>query len=65
MPISDPQFLFMILVLPGLFGLTMIGEGVHKITTEDNSGLINIIFGLVFLGVVAIAYIFFTRYYQK
>ncbi len=58
MPVNDPQFLFMILALPSLFGLTLIGEGVHKITTEDNSGFINILFGVVFIVIVVLAYFF-------
>ncbi len=60
MAVTDPQFIYMILVLPTLFGLTLIGEGVHKLTTEDNSGYISVFFGIVFIIVVILAYFFFS-----
>ena len=48
---SDPQFLYMILVLPSLFGLTLMGEGIYKCVHEEWSGLISVFFGFWF-GVV-------------
>jgi len=59
---TDPQFIYMILVLPGLFGVTLIGDGIYKLAHDQSSGMINIIFGFVFLGVVAFAYFFFSVY---
>jgi uncharacterized membrane protein YdjX (TVP38/TMEM64 family) len=59
---SDPQFLYMILVLPSLFGLTLIGEGLNKIIHEETSGLISIVFGVIFIGMVVFAYFFFSNY---
>jgi uncharacterized YccA/Bax inhibitor family protein len=59
---TDPQFLYMILVLPSLFGLTLIGDGLNKMMHDDTGGLISIIFGLVFIGVVIFAYLFFSNY---
>ncbi len=32
---KDPQFLYMILVLPSLFGLTLMGEGIYKCIHEE------------------------------
>ncbi|HSX48873.1 MAG TPA: hypothetical protein VLE44_01285 [Candidatus Saccharimonadales bacterium] len=52
----------MILVLPSLFGLTLIGEGLHKIFNEEWSGFISVLFGLAFVGVVIFAYLFFSSY---
>lgn len=57
---SDPQFLYMILVLPSLFGLTLIGEGVSKIMHEEYGGWLSVIFGSLFIGVVILAYFFFS-----
>lgn len=58
---TDPQFLYMILVLPSLFGLTLIGDGVNKVVHEENSGgVLSIIFGVVFIAAVVGAYIFFS-----
>ncbi|EKD62772.1 MAG: hypothetical protein ACD_52C00061G0002 [uncultured bacterium] len=59
---KDPQFLYMILVLPGLFGLTLIGEGLNKLIHEEWVGFISIIFGLAFLGIVVFTYLFFSSY---
>lgn len=57
---TDPQFLYMILVLPSLFGLTLVGEGLNKIFHQEWSGLISLIFGIAFIAVVVFAYFFFS-----
>ena len=62
MSASDPQFLYMILVLPSLFGLTLVGDGLNKMMHEENGGVISILFGLIFIGVVVFAYLFFSSY---
>jgi hypothetical protein len=58
----DPQFLYMILVLPSLFGLTLLGEGLSKVIHEEKSGMISMVFGFMFIGVVVFAYLFFSTY---
>lgn len=65
MSATDPQFLYMILVLPALFGLTLIGEGLNKIVHEEWNGLISIVFGLMFIAVVIFAYLFFSTYLKQ
>lgn len=62
---SDPQFLYMILVLPSIFGLVLIGEGLNKVTHEEWTGLISIVFGLIFVGVVIFAFFFFSTYLNQ
>jgi hypothetical protein len=59
---TDPQFLYIILLLPSIFGLTLIGEGFHKIINEEWSGIISVIFGLVFIAIVIGAYLFFSSF---
>ncbi len=59
---SDPQFLYMVLVLPSLFGLTLVGDGLNKIIHEETGGIISIIFGVIFISVVVFAYLFFSQY---
>ena len=59
---KDPQFLYMILVLPSLFGLTLMGEGIYKCVHEEWSGLISVFFGVIFIGMVVFAYLFFSSY---
>lgn len=57
---TEPQFLYMILVLPSLFGLTLIGEGLNKVLKDEKQGWLSIIFGILFIGVVIFAYWFFS-----
>jgi uncharacterized membrane protein HdeD (DUF308 family) len=52
----------MILVLPSLFGFTLLGEGINKVVHEEWSGILSVIFGLMFIGAVAFAYFFFSSY---
>jgi hypothetical protein len=59
---TDPQFLYMILVLPSLFGLTLVGEGINKVVHEEWSGILSIVFGFLFLGAVIFTYLFFSSY---
>lgn len=58
---TDPQFLYMVLILPSLFGLTLIGEGISKIYQEEVQGWISIIFGVVFIALVVLAYFYFSQ----
>ena len=57
---TEPQFLYMILVLPTLFGLTLVGEGLNKVLKNETQGWLSIIFGALFIGVVIFAYWFFS-----
>lgn len=65
MTTSDPQFLYMILVLPSLFGLTLIGDGLNKMMHEEWGGIVSIIFGFAFVGMVVFAYFFFSSYFGQ
>lgn len=47
----DPKIIYLLSVLPFIFGLTLIGDGVHKIA-KDEGGWISVIFGALFLGVI-------------
>ena len=58
---TDPQFLYMILILPSLFGLTLVGEGLNKILKDEKAGWVSITFGLLFIVVVIFAYYFFSQ----
>jgi hypothetical protein len=50
----------MVLVLPGMFGVTMVGEGVAKVVNYHTSGWIHIFFGLAFMGTVLGAYVYLS-----
>ncbi len=60
MILSDPRFLYMTLVLPGLFGLILIGEGVGKMLNQDWYGVVSFVFGILFILVVLGVYLFFS-----
>lgn len=65
MAITDPQFLYMVLILPSLFGLTLIGEGMNKIIKSETSGWVSILFGIMFIGVIVLAYLFISTAVSK
>jgi len=54
--------MYIMLVLPSLFGLTLVGEGLFKVVNEENSGIISLVFGFAFIGMVVFAYFFFKSY---
>jgi len=58
--LSDPQFLYMVLILPSLFGLTLVGEGLNKILKEERQGWISIITGILFILTVILAFFFLS-----
>ncbi len=60
METTDPQFLYLALVLPSLFGLTLIGEGLNKVLKNENQGLISLIIGLLFICLVVFIYFFLS-----
>jgi hypothetical protein len=49
----------MVLILPAMFGLTLVGEGVTKLVHEESGGWISVIFGVVMILIVVVAFIFF------
>ena len=54
--IHDATFLMMIFILPSLFGLTLIGEGVAKVMNYDNHGWIGVAAGAAFIVVIVMAF---------
>ena len=58
---TDPQFLYMLLILPSLFGLTLIGEGIVKIYQEELIGWLSIMFGSTFILITVFAYFYFAQ----
>jgi len=48
----------MVLILPSLFGLTLVGEGLNKILREEKQGWISIITGILFVMTVVLVFFF-------
>lgn len=59
---NDPQFLYLVLVLPALFGITLLGDGINKLIHKNNHGYITLIFGFLFFLLVFFGYLFFSSY---
>ena len=53
---TDSSFLMILFILPSLFGLTLIGEGVNKIMNYDGRGWITVSTGAGFIAIIIIAY---------
>jgi hypothetical protein len=53
----DSQMFYVMLALPTLFGLTLVGEGMYKMTHYE-SGWGSVMMGCMFLAVVAFGYFY-------
>lgn len=60
MSLNEPEFLYVALVLPSLFALTLIAEGAHKILKKE-SGWISLFLGVGFLLVIIVSYFWILR----
>lgn len=54
------QFIYLLLVLPAIFGIVLITEGISKVSQQERSGWFSIFLGILFLGAVVFAYLFFS-----
>ncbi|MBI2029918.1 hypothetical protein HYT02_05870 [Candidatus Gottesmanbacteria bacterium] len=55
MQATDPAFLYLALILPSLFSLTLIAEGIHKIQQQEQ-GWIPITLGVFFILTIIVGY---------
>lgn len=58
MELNDPQLIYIALVLPTLFGLILVAEGLNKVLKEEKQGWVSFVLGFVFIGIVIFAYLF-------
>lgn len=54
---NSPEFLYIGFILPTLFALTLVGEGIYKIS-KNEEGFFTFILGIFFLVGVIIGYFF-------
>ena len=54
---TDTTFLLVLFILPSLFDLTLIGDGVNKLMNYDDHGWIGFSIGSVFVVVLIIAFL--------
>lgn len=53
---SDPQILLATLILPGFFGISLIGQGVSRLMNYDSHGWIGIVVGSCFILLILLIY---------
>jgi hypothetical protein len=63
MNFTDPTLLMMIFVLPSMFGLVLVGEGVQKIMNYEPRGWIGVSVGAVFILIIILAYFMISTSY--
>ncbi|MCL4360530.1 hypothetical protein M1555_04760 [Patescibacteria group bacterium] len=61
MSLSGPGITYILLVIPTLFALVVIGQGISKVLKAEEDGPLVTGFGTVFLVFIAAAYWFFIR----
>lgn len=62
MNLSGPGITYLLMVIPTLFALVVVGQGVYKIVKEEREdGAVITLFGVIFLAIVGAAYYFFIR----
>jgi hypothetical protein len=57
METKSAEFLYMMFILPSLFSLTLVGEGLYKIAKHEE-GFFTFVLGLFFLVAIAFSYFF-------
>jgi hypothetical protein len=60
MDLAGSQGLYMVLILPSMFGLTLVAEGVWKVMNQHLIGLLSIVLGLMFIGAVGVGWLIFS-----
>lgn len=59
---DNAQFIYLILIIPGIFGITLFADGIYKVMKGQENALITTLFGIMFLAVVVFSYFFFSTY---
>ncbi len=58
---SDSGIIYAFLVIPSLFALVVLAQGIEKLAQNNKEGYVALGFGIAFLVLIALAYIFFIR----
>ena len=61
MDLSGPGLSYLLLVIPTLFALTVVGQGIVKTAKQEPDGPVALGFGALCIALVASAYFFFIR----
>lgn len=61
MDLSGPGTTYILLVIPTLFAIAVMGQGINKMRKEEKGGGVALVFGIIFLLLIGAAYLFFIR----
>jgi len=61
MDLSNPGVTYILLVIPTLFAFVMTGQGLYKMTRDEEGGGVSLAFGVICLVLVGVTYLLFIR----
>ena len=61
MNLQGPGLTYILMVIPTLFSLAVVGQGIYKMARQQPNGGVAFGFGMICLVLVAAAYFFFIR----
>ncbi len=61
MNLQGPGLIYVFLVIPTLFALAVVGQGIVKMSRDEPDGKVALGFGIVCLGLIGTAYLLFIR----
>jgi hypothetical protein len=61
MDFNESAITYAMLIIPTLFALTVIGQGVTKVIKEERDGPVALGMGIFLLVLIVVAYFFFIR----
>jgi len=61
MDLSGPGVIYALMIIPSLFVVVVIFQGIQKISRHEPEGGVTIGFGILFLILIVLAYIFYIQ----
>jgi len=58
---QEPALTYILLVIPTLFALAVVGQGIYKISKQEKEGPVALGSGIIFLMLIAAAYWLFIK----
>jgi hypothetical protein len=58
---SDSGIIYAFLVIPSLFAIVVLLQGIEKLSNNNKEGYVAVGFGIFFIALIAATYIFFIR----
>lgn len=58
---SGPGMTYVLLVIPTLFAVAVLGQGIYKMKNQEEDGKVAVGFGVFFLVLIIAAYFLFIR----